>query len=62
MAGARTISLAEPLAPNDTIDVQFRFGVVRAGAYRFFVNVEAELEQPVTPVSSSKAGAQGDKH
>jgi hypothetical protein len=59
--GSRTISLAEPLAPNDTIDVQFRFGVVRPGAYSFFVNIEAELSPPPMMVSPSKAGAKRTK-
>jgi predicted extracellular nuclease len=60
--GARTISLAQPLAPNGTIDLQFRFGVMAPGAYRFFVNVEAELQPAATPTASpSKAGAAGSK-
>ena len=60
--GARTISLAEPLAPNATIDLQFRFGVMATGAYRFFINVEAELQPaPVMMVNPSKAGASNSK-
>ncbi|HEY9284428.1 MAG TPA: endonuclease/exonuclease/phosphatase family protein [Pyrinomonadaceae bacterium] len=61
VVGARTISLAEPLAPNGTIDLQFRFGVMAAGAYRFFVNVEAEFQPTVMLAAPSKAGASGSK-
>ena len=60
VVGSRTISLAEPLAPNGTIDLQFRLGVMQPGAYRFFVNVEAELQPaPMMQLSPSKAGASG---
>jgi hypothetical protein len=31
------------------------------GAFRFFVNIEAELTPPVMMVSPSKAGAKGIK-
>jgi uncharacterized protein len=57
VAGERTISLAQPLLPNGTIDVQFRFGVMNPGAYRFFVNVEAETQPAVVVTAPSKAGA-----
>jgi hypothetical protein len=36
-----TINLNAPLAPGDSIDVQFLLGVVQAGNFRFFVVVEA---------------------
>jgi len=58
VTGARGITLAEPLAPNGIIDVQFRFGVMAPGFYRFFVNVEAELQPAMMPIAPSKAGAQ----
>jgi hypothetical protein len=36
-----TITNLTPLAPGASVNVQFVFGVVQTGAYRFFVNVEA---------------------
>lgn len=38
---AGTITLAAPLAPNNSVDVQFLLGVVQTGSFRFFVVVEA---------------------
>jgi hypothetical protein len=38
---AGTVSLATPLAPGASIDVQFRLGVQQTGSFRFFVTVEA---------------------
>ncbi|HEV2764522.1 MAG TPA: hypothetical protein VGV38_16195 [Pyrinomonadaceae bacterium] len=37
---AGTITLATPLAPNASIDVQFRFGVQQQGKFRVFVKYE----------------------
>lgn len=44
------------LAPNASIDVQFRLGVERNGAFRFFVNVEALTSTPAL-ASSMKSDA-----
>jgi hypothetical protein len=38
---ANTITLAQPLVPGASINVEFLLGVQRDGTYRFFVNVEA---------------------
>jgi len=38
---AGAITLATPLAPGASINVQFRLGVQQTGAFRFFVTVEA---------------------
>jgi hypothetical protein len=38
---AGTITLATPLAPGASINVQFRNGVQQVGAFRFFITVEA---------------------
>jgi predicted extracellular nuclease len=46
---AGTVTPAEPLAPGNSIAVQFRLGVQQAGTFRFFVNVEADLSAPVVP-------------
>ena len=35
------ISLSQPLAPGQSISVQFLLGVQQSGSFRFFVNVEA---------------------
>jgi len=37
---ANTITLAQPLMPGASINVEFLLGVQRDGSYRFFVNVE----------------------
>jgi hypothetical protein len=38
---AGTITLPTPLAPGQSINLQFLLGVQRAGTFKFFVNVEA---------------------
>ena len=37
---AGTVTLATPIAPGASINVQFRLGVEQTGAFRFFVTVE----------------------
>lgn len=46
---AGTITLLTPIAPGNSIDVQFLLGVQRTGVFRFFVNVEALTQQPPVP-------------
>ena len=38
---AGTITTESPLAPGASVNVVFRLGVVKSGAFRFFINVEA---------------------
>ncbi len=38
------ISLSQPLAPGQTINVQFLLGVQQSGTFRFFVNVEGLVQ------------------
>jgi hypothetical protein len=38
---AGTVTLATPIAPGGTVNVQFLLGIQQTGAFRFFVNVEA---------------------
>jgi len=45
-AGTRTVSLAQPLRPGETINMQFRLGMQQNGNFRFFINVEAEANIP----------------
>ena len=40
-AGVGVISLSQPLAPGQSINVQFVLGVQQSGTFRFFINVEA---------------------
>jgi len=40
--------MGNALAPNATVDVQFRLGVMTNGAFRFFVNVEAATAATLT--------------
>ena len=39
--GAGTITLATPLAPGASINIQFLLGVQQTGSFKFFVNIEA---------------------
>lgn len=45
-----TLNLNTPLATGGSVNVEFRLGVMRSGAYRFLVNVEA-LPQTTTGTS-----------
>ncbi|HEV7903226.1 MAG TPA: Ig-like domain-containing protein, partial [Pyrinomonadaceae bacterium] len=45
------------LAPNASIDVQFRLGVERNGAFRFFVNVEALTTTPSPGAAATNSSA-----
>jgi hypothetical protein len=38
--GVRTVTLAAPLAPGQSVSVQFLFGIQQAGAYRFAIVAE----------------------
>ena len=38
---AGVITMASPLAPNNSINVHFTLGVMQGGNFRIFVNVEA---------------------
>jgi hypothetical protein len=38
------ISLSQPLAPGQSVNVQFVLGVQQSGSFRFFVNLEALLQ------------------
>jgi endonuclease G, mitochondrial len=45
---AGTITLAQPLASGQSVDLQFFVGVMTTGTYRFFLNVEAVTQAPVS--------------
>jgi endonuclease G len=45
---AGTVTLAAPLANSASIDLQFLLGVQASGYFRFFVNVEAVTQAPVS--------------
>lgn len=49
---AGSITLASPLAPGASINVEFRLGVLTEGNYRFAVNVEAQTSTPPVPAAS----------
>jgi hypothetical protein len=40
IVGERTVTLAQPLTPGQSIDIQFLNGVVQSGTFRFFVVIE----------------------
>jgi hypothetical protein len=39
--GAGTITLANPLLPGQSINLQFLLGVQSSGSFKFFFNIEA---------------------
>jgi CSLREA domain-containing protein len=41
VVGERTLSLAQPLAPGQTIALQWLLGVKQGGSFRFYLNIEA---------------------
>jgi hypothetical protein len=47
-----TLSLATPLAPGASVNVQFLLGVEQNGTFRFFVNVEALTSAPAPPAAT----------
>ncbi|HEX8458036.1 MAG TPA: lamin tail domain-containing protein [Pyrinomonadaceae bacterium] len=49
-----TLNLSQPLVGGDSITVQLLVGIQQNGSYRFFVNVEADFDDPIPP---SKAQA-----
>lgn len=51
---ADTISLASPLAPNNSINVHFLLGVEQGGTFRFFINVEALPGGVAAPEKTAK--------
>ncbi|MDT7605283.1 MAG: hypothetical protein QOF61_3280, partial [Acidobacteriota bacterium] len=53
---AGTITLATPLVPGNSINVEFLVGVQQQGSFRFFVTVEAVLDGATTG-SPSKQGS-----
>jgi hypothetical protein len=54
-----TITTATPLAPGASINVQFLLGVEKTGTFRFFINVEAELDGPA-PAGPGKSAGTGE--
>jgi hypothetical protein len=41
------VTLSTPLAPGQSVNIQFVLGVMRSGTFRFYVNVEALTNQPI---------------
>jgi endonuclease G len=41
-----TVTTATPIAPNDSVNIEFTLGVQQEGAFSFFVNVEAVTQAP----------------
>ncbi|HEY0098935.1 MAG TPA: CSLREA domain-containing protein [Pyrinomonadaceae bacterium] len=60
---AGTVTLAQPLAAGNFIDVEFRIGVMRNGSFRFLVNVEALFAEanPETEFGGSNRKSKGAK-
>ena len=44
---AGTVTLAMPLEPGESVNLQFLLGVQQTGNFRFFVNIEADFVPPV---------------
>jgi hypothetical protein len=47
--------LAEPVAPGESVNVEFNLGVVEEGQFRFVVNVEARFVPETDPPGATKA-------
>ncbi|HEX6183766.1 MAG TPA: DNA/RNA non-specific endonuclease, partial [Pyrinomonadaceae bacterium] len=45
---AGTVTLAQPLANGQSVDLQFLLGVQQAGTFRFYINVEAVTQAPAS--------------
>jgi endonuclease G, mitochondrial len=45
---AGTVTLAQPLANGESIDLQFLLGIQQTGVFRFFLNVEAVTSAPTS--------------
>ena len=45
---AGTVTLAQPLANGQSVDLQFLLGVEKTGTFRFFINVEAVTQAPTS--------------
>ena len=59
---AGTVTLATPLAAGNSVNVQFLLGVEQTGTFRFFVNVEAALDDsPPAPGKAVNARRRGGK-
>lgn len=50
-----TIILSRPLNNGETIDVQFKLGVMQTGAYFFYLNIEVSPGCPVLPFAPCEA-------
>jgi CSLREA domain-containing protein len=53
---AGSVTLAQPLAPGNFIDVEFRIGVMQNGSFRYLVNVEALFASPDAETEFGEAG------
>jgi hypothetical protein len=49
------ITLTSPLAPGQSVNVQFTLGVMRTGSFRFILNIEALTGQPVIVLNRIEA-------
>ncbi|HEV2706222.1 MAG TPA: lamin tail domain-containing protein [Pyrinomonadaceae bacterium] len=47
------VTLATPLPPGESVNIQFVLGVMRAGTFRFFFNIEADTAPPATTLVRS---------
>jgi hypothetical protein len=46
-----------PLAPNASVNIEFRLGVEQTGNFRFFINVEAAADEPLPAAPAAPAAA-----
>jgi hypothetical protein len=49
------ITLGTPLANGESVNIAFKLGVMRTGAFRFFVMIEAQVGSPVIVTTPSRA-------
>ena len=57
-----TVSLGTPLADGESVNIQFLLGIEKTGRFRFYVNVEAVVDEtPAAPAAPAGAPARSPK-
>lgn len=54
-----SVTPGTPLAPNASVNIEFRLGVEQTGNFRFFINIEAAADEPLpaAPAAAASAGS-----
>lgn len=57
-----SITSETPLAPNASVNIEFRLGVAQTGNFRFFINVEAVADEPLPAAAAAAPAAPDSVH